>query len=165
MHIMIHLDNHLISETIYQLLITNGYDDVVVSGRSSTNGFTPHVLLVDIATLTHDLLVQYPQAKAFLIDDADMEPEKLCATLLSYTMHGVLTPHAGLQQVWIDNGSVKALRHDAGAISKTGRRKPSNTAPRVERQADYPGLTLSEPTVKAHLDTIFRKFNITSRSR
>ena len=55
MHIMIHLDNHLISETIYQLLITNGYDDVVVSGRSPTNGFTLHVLLVDITTLTHDL--------------------------------------------------------------------------------------------------------------
>ena len=128
MGIMIHLDNHLISETIYQALITNAYDDVVVDGRYPTGGFTPDVLLVDITTLTHDLLAQYPQARAFLIDNAGIEPEGLCAALLSYTMHGVLTPHAGLQQVWIDNGSVKALRHDPGAISKTVRRKPSSTA-------------------------------------
>ncbi len=102
---------------------------MVVSGRSPTNGFTLHVLLVDITTLTQDLLARYPQAKAFLIDDAGIGPEGLCATLLSYTMHGVLPPHAGLQQVWIDNGSVKALRHDAGAISKTRRRrKPSSAA-------------------------------------
>ena len=117
MHIMIHLDNHLIAETISQLLITNGYDDVVVSGGSPSNGFTPDVLLVDITTLTHDLLVQYPQAKAFLIDDTGIGPEGLCATLLSYTMHRILTPHAGLQQVWIDNGSVKALVQDTGVIS------------------------------------------------
>ena len=128
MNIMIHLDSHPTSEAIYQLLIMNGYDDVVVGGGSPTNGFTPHVLLVDITTLTHDLLARYPQATAFLIDDAGIEPEGLCATLLSYTMHGVLSPHAGLQQVWMDNGSVKASRHDAGAISKTGRRKPSSTA-------------------------------------
>lgn len=116
MNIMIHLDNHLVSETIYQLLIMNGYDDVVVGGGSPTNGFTPHVLLVDIATLTHDLLARYPQTKALLIDDPGIEPRRLCATLLSYRMHGILPPHAGLQQVWIDNGSVKALRHDTGAI-------------------------------------------------
>ena len=34
MTIVIHLGNQLMSEAIYQLLITNGYDDVVVSERS-----------------------------------------------------------------------------------------------------------------------------------
>ena len=121
MNILIHLDNQLISDAIYQLLMRSGYDDVVVSGRSPANGFTPHVLLVDITTLTHDLLARYPQATAFLIDDAGTEPEKLCAALLSYRMHGAFSPHAGLQQVWIDNGSVKTVLYDTGALSKTGK--------------------------------------------
>jgi hypothetical protein len=130
MNIMIHLGNQLMSEAIYQLLIRNGYDDVVASGRSSANGFTPHVLLVDITTLTYDLLAQYPQAKAFLIDDADIEAEKLYATLGSYKIGGTLSSHAGLQQVWVESGSVKASLHDTGAISKTGRRKPSSAVAR-----------------------------------
>ena len=135
MTILIDLGSQLMSEAIYQLLVTNGYDDVVVGGGSPNNGFTPDVLLVDVAMLTHDLLAQYPQAKALLIDDAGIEPEKLCATLLSYRMHGTFSPDAGLQQVWIDKGSVKALLQDTGALSKTGKsarsptgkRKPSGT--------------------------------------
>ena len=120
MNIMIHLESDLMSKAIYKLLITNAYADVVVGGRCPANGFTPDVLLVDITSLTHDLLAQYPQAKALLIDATGIEPEKLCATLLSHRMHGTFFPHAGLQQVWIDNGSVKALLHDTGVLSKTG---------------------------------------------
>jgi hypothetical protein len=130
MNIMIHLESDLISKTIYQLLITNAYDDVVVGARCPANRFTPDVLLVDITTLTHDLLAQYPQAKTFLIDDTGIEPEKLCATLLSYRMHGTFSPHGGLQQVWIDNGSVRALLHDTGALSKTGKSGRSPTGKR-----------------------------------
>jgi len=134
MNIMIHLDSQPISEAIYRLLMRSGCDDVVVSGRFPANGFTPQVLLVDITTLTHDLLARYPQTKALLIDDPGIEPGRLCATLLFYRMHGILPPHAGLQQVWIDNGSVKALRHDAGAIpikaSKAGSRRSSSASVR-----------------------------------
>jgi hypothetical protein len=40
MTILIDLGGELLSEAVYQLLITNGHDDVVVSGRSAVNGFT-----------------------------------------------------------------------------------------------------------------------------
>ena len=80
MHIGIHFGNHLMAEAIYQLLVKNGYDHVVTS--ESSNGFTPHVLLVDITTLKHDLLARYHEAKVLLIDTG-MEADKLCATLLS----------------------------------------------------------------------------------
>ncbi len=63
MNIAIHLSNQLLSEAIYQLLVTHGYDAVVMGGSSPTNGFTPHVLLVDSTTLKHDLLARYPRSK------------------------------------------------------------------------------------------------------
>ncbi len=95
MNIAIHLSNHLVSEAVYQLLVGNGYDHVVTSESPPPNGFTPDVLLVDIATLTQDLLVQHPEAKILLIDTG-IEQDKLCATLLSYRIHGILSPDTEL---------------------------------------------------------------------
>jgi DNA-binding NarL/FixJ family response regulator len=185
MHIGIHFGNHLMAEAIYQLLVKNGYDHVVTSGRPPTNGFTPDVLLVDITTLRQDLLAQYPEAKVLLMDTG-IEPEKLCATLLSYRIHGILSPDTELDlfkkalkvvsegQIWIDNGSVKDLLNDAGHISQKGR--ISHITGREQeviecvcqglRNSEIAGrLALSPHTVKAHLNRIFRKLNITSRSK
>ena len=58
MYIGIYLSNHLVSEAICQLLMKIGYDHVVTSGSSPPNGVIPDVLLVDIATLTQDLLAR-----------------------------------------------------------------------------------------------------------
>jgi DNA-binding NarL/FixJ family response regulator len=185
MNIEIHLNSHLMAEAVYQLLVKNGYDHVVTSERSPTNGFTPDVLLVDITTLRQDLLAQYPQAKVLLIDTG-IEPDKLCATLLSFRIHGILSPHTELHlfkkalkaisegQIWIDNGSVKALLDDAGDFSQKGRLSHITGREREVIECACQGLSnneiarrlaLSPHTVKAHLNRIFRKLNVTSRSK
>jgi LuxR family transcriptional regulator, positive regulator of biofilm formation len=185
MNILIDLGSELMAEAIYQLLVTNGYDDVVVSGRSRANGFTPQVILVDVTTVRHTLLSRYPEAKIILID-AGIEQEKLLTILLSHPIHGMLSTHTELHllkkalkavtegQIWIDNDSVKALLQDTGGLSKRG--KISGVTDRHQEIIGYvcqglsnkeiaQRLALSENTVKAHLNTIFRKFNITSRSK
>jgi len=185
MTIAIHLGSQLLSEAIQQLLARTGYDTVVVSGRPPTRGLTPDVLLVDSTTLRQDLLAHYPDAKVLLIDTG-MEPEQLCATLLSHRIHGVLSPHTEIHlfkkalmaisegQLWIDNRTVKALLHDAGNLSPKG--KISHITSREQEIIDCicqglsnkeiaKTLSLSEHTVKAHLSTIFKKFNVTSRSK
>ena len=183
MHIGIHFGNHLMAEAIYQLLVNNGYDHVV-TGESS-NGFTPHVLLVDSPTLKHGLLARYPDAKVLLMDTG-MEPDKLCTTLLSYRIHGVLPTHTDLPlfrkaltaigegKLWIDNGTVKALLHDAGNISPKGKISHITSREQEIIECICQGLsnkeiarklTLSPHTVRAHLNNIFSKLNVTSRSK
>ena len=172
MHIGVHLGSQLMSEAIYQLLACSGYDDVVVIGKSPTKGFIPQVLLIDSTMLRQDLLAQYPDAKVLLIDTG-MEPDKLCATLLSYRMHGTFAPDAGLQQVWIDNGAARPCSTTPGLSPRQGSQRDHRQGKgdhpvrlsSVEPQTDHPELTLSENTVKAHLNTIFRKFNVTRRSK
>ena len=185
MIILLHLGNQLMAEAIYQLLIANGYDDVVMSGRSPTNEPPPDVLFVDMTTLSHDLLAQYPHAKVLLIDTG-METEKLCAILRSYRIHGVLSPRTELQllkkalktvtqgEVWIDNALVKASLQDTGAISRSGKINGITNREQeiiacicrgLTNKEIAKRLTLSEHTVKSHLNRIYGKFNITSRTK
>jgi DNA-binding NarL/FixJ family response regulator len=182
MNILIDLGSHLMSEALYELLVRSGYERVVVS---PANGFAPDVILADSTTLRQDLHSQYPEAKLLLMD-AGMETERLCATLLSYPIHGVLSPNTELRlfkkaltavtqgQVWIDNGSVKSLLRGAGGISPKGRN--GHITGREQEIVEYicrglsnkeiaRHLALSENTVKSHLARIFRKLNVTSRSK
>ena len=77
-------------------------------------------------------------------------------------------------QIWIDNGSVKALLNNAGNISQKGR--ISHITGREQeiiecvcqglKNNEIAGrLALSPHTIKAHLNRIFRKLNITNRSK
>ena len=185
MHIAIHLSNHLMAEAIYQLLISNGYDDVAVLGASPPGGRTPQVLLVDPTTLREDLLARYPAAKVLLID-MGLEPEQLCIKLLSYPVHGVISSHAELHrfkkaliavskgQIWIDNESLRSLLEETGAISRQGKMRGVTDREKEITECICQGLSnkeiarrlgLSDHTVKSHLHTIFRKCNVTTRSK
>ena len=113
MTILIDLDNQHIAEAIRQLLVANGRD-AVVAGEASSGSVIPDVLLVDITTLRYDLLARYPRARAFLIEDAGIGPQRLCRVLLSYGTRGVLPPHPGLRRVRINHGAVKASFRMAG---------------------------------------------------
>ena len=185
MNIVIHLSNQFIAETISQLLVTNGYDAVAVDGGSSTNGFVPDVLLVDVASVRHTRLAQYQNAKVLLMDTGT-EPEKLFTTLLCHAVHGILAPPTGLhllkealtavteEQTWIYNKAVKALLDDTGTISSAGtisrisdREKEIIELVRqgLRNKEIAERLAVSEYTVKKHLNNIFRKLHITRRSK
>jgi DNA-binding NarL/FixJ family response regulator len=185
MAILIDLGNHLMAEALSQLLIRAGCDDVVRSDWAPAPGLMPDVILVDSTTLKQELLTRYPQAKVLLIDTGT-QPEDLPALLLTYRIHGILSPATEPHllkkalrvvregQIWIDNASVKAVLHDSGALSPKG--KISHVTGRQEEviASISEGLSnkeiarrfgLSEHTVKAHLNRIYRKLGVTSRSQ
>ena len=186
MTIFIDLSNCLMAEALSQLLERSAYDHVVTSGRSPANGFIPDILLVDSTTLGHELLARYPEAKVLLIDTG-IAREDLQVLLLTYRIHGILSPETELYllkkalaavsegELWIDNGSVKTLLHGPDVISMTG--KQISTITDREREliaCTCQGLTnrqiaerlgLSPHTVKAHLYRIYRKLNVTNRSK
>jgi DNA-binding NarL/FixJ family response regulator len=184
MTIAIHLSSQLMAQALCQLLQKSGYT-VVTDGGPPTKGSIPNILLVDIHTLSHALVMRYPDARVLLIDTG-LGSEELTSALLSYRVHGVLSPHAELHlfkkaltainegQIWIDNGSVKALFHDARDVSQEGNSNHITGRQQEIIECVCQGLsnneiarklTLSPHTVKAHLNTIFKKCNVTSRSK
>ncbi len=181
MNILIHVSSNLIANAIRQLLVGE-YHHIMVNGTSPANEVTPDVLLVDSGTLSHRLIDQHPAAKILLVDSG-MEKEKLCTTLLTYRIHGILSPDTELPlfkkalktvsegQIWIDNASVKAVLHHKGAISRAGdisSREEELIACVCEglhNKEIARRLCISVHTVKAHLQRIFKKLNIRSRSQ
>ena len=151
MKILIHLGNHLIAEAISQLLIRNGYESVVANSNPKSNAFSPDTVMVDIQTLDQQFLARYPDAKVFLIDTG-LEKERIIAALLSYKIHGVLSPHTELElfkkaltvvsqgQIWVDNSTVVAFLHDSGTLSKTGRIREHYAAREGDHRLCLPGV-------------------------
>ena len=185
MNILIHLGNHLISEAISQLLVKNGYESVVTGNSPRSSGYKPDILMVDIHTIDQQIIARYPDAKVFLIDTG-LEKERIIAALLSYKIHGVLSPRTELEllkkaltvvsqgQIWVDNSTIMAFLHDSGALSTTGRIGAITL--REKEIIDYvcqgysnneiaDTLNLSKHTVKAHLNRIFKKLNVAGRRK
>ncbi len=185
MKILIHLGNHLIAEAISQLLARNGYENVITGSSPRVATYKPEIVMVDIQTLNQQFLSQFPEAKVFLIDTG-LEKERIIAALLSYKIHGVLSPRTELElfkkaltvvsqgQIWVDNSTVVAFLHESGSLSKTGR--IGSITAREKEIIDYvcqgysnneiaDALALSRHTIKAHLNRIFKKLNVNGRRK
>jgi DNA-binding NarL/FixJ family response regulator len=177
----------LISEAISQLLGRNGYESLSLAPGESPRSaaFKPDILMVDIHTIEQQFLSGYPDAKVFLIDTG-LEQERIIAALLSYKIHGVLSPRTELDlfkkaltvvsqgEIWVDNSTVMAFLHDSGTLTKTGR--IGTITLREKEVIDFvcqgcsnneiaDALHLSKHTVKAHLNRIFKKLNVTGRRK
>ena len=186
MNVLVSLSSNILSEGIYNLLTKNGRK-AAVAGRNggAPEGFAPDVILVDIASVGRGLFTSHPGAKVLLIDTG-VEKEKIVNTLFAYQLHGVLSVDTELPlfdkalqvvadgQIWVDNSTLKAFLRE-GAAPPPVQRGSGVTEREKEiielvcrgwsnrEIATY--LSLSEHTIKAHLNRIFRKCNATSRSK
>jgi len=186
MNVLVNLCSCLLSEGISSLLMNNGYQCVAtMQDRLLPEGFLPNVILVDINTINRDLFSSFPRAKVLLMDTG-VEKEKIVTALLSFPTHGVLSVSTELPlfkkalevvnegQIWVDNSMLKAFLHQGPSIQPTA--KGDGVTGREKEIIDYvcrgctnkeiaASLSLSEHTVKAHLNRIFKKFNTSSRSK
>lgn len=140
---------------------------------------------MDHNNINQKLFSKYPESKVILLDTG-LKQDDIIATLLSYKLSGVLSAHTDPRlfkkalkvvsegQVWIDNSNLKALLHSAGLISKTG--KIGHISEREKEIIELVSqgyrnkeiasrLSVSDQTVKAHLNRIYRKFNVSNRSQ
>jgi len=186
MNVLVSLCSCLVSEGIVSLLSSHGHQGIVGTHvRSIPNDFLPDVILVDTNTISRSLFTSFPRAKVLILDTG-MEKEKIVAALLSFPTHGVLSidTEVGLfkkalkvvdeGQIWVDNDTLKAFLHQGPSVQPAA--KADDVTERERQIIDFvcqgytnreiaASLSLSEHTVKAHLNRIFRKFKTTSRSK
>lgn len=187
MNVLISLKSRVISEALYDVLRREDDCSSYFLSEQGSAAFDcrPDVIAVDHESLSQEFISRWPEAKLILLDTG-LQQEEIITLLLSYKLHGVLSPGADTSlmkkalkvvhegQIWIDNDSLKALLYKAGTISRSGR--IDNVSNREQQIMDQIALGrknkeiasqlfMSEQTVKAHLSRIFKKFNVSSRTQ
>lgn len=183
MNILIDISNQLVSEALKYLLNTSGYDQVALHSAGIMDDFSPDIILVD--TVRIENIQTHPRAKIILMDTG-VEKDRLIMLLLSHKVHGLLSTRTepqvlkkvfkavGEGQFWTDDTTIMAFLKDSGLIARSG--KINGITDREKEIIDLVvqghankeiamQLSLTENTVKAHLGSIFRKFDTPSRSK
>jgi DNA-binding NarL/FixJ family response regulator len=186
MNVLVCLSSNILSEGICNLLVKNGHKAAVAGHNEAVSeGFAPDVILVDIASAGRRSLTSHPGAKVLLVDTG-VEKEKIINTLCAYQLHGVLSVDTELPlfdkalhvvadgQIWVDNNTLKVFLREGAA--PTAAQRVGNVTEREKEIIELvcrgwsnreiaAHLSLSEHTIKAHLNRIFRKCNASSRSK
>jgi DNA-binding NarL/FixJ family response regulator len=184
--VLLALNSTIYSEGI-KLLLSNGSDEgvkFVIYDLSSLGDLKPDIILTDGSGLDLSLLSAYA-AKVVIIDNG-LSNEDIIFLATSCRVDGFISPNHGVKlfqkalvlvsqgEAWIDNHTLRCLLNLRGANAS---RKKGDLFSERERQvvdhvcAGYANkevaskLNISEQTVKAHLNRIFRKLGITSRSQ
>jgi DNA-binding NarL/FixJ family response regulator len=187
MELIIRLKSQLLREALHELLknASPGWEPVTSPDSCEGCDFHPDLVIVDLPSLTEEIYSQWPEAKVVLLDTG-LEENQILGTLLSYKLSGIISTctnlelfrkaveviHAG--QVWIDNGKIKALiqNHESIVSMKTLQSISNKERQIIEliskglKNKDIADLlAISEQTVKAHLNRIFRKVKVSNRSQ
>ncbi len=186
MNILINITNRLLCEGLCELLKKDEDSQIICQWDNNKIFFhKPDLILVDINNLNPKLFSLYPDSKIILID-IGIKQEEIISALLSYKIYGVISTYTDLKlfkkalkvvfdgQIWISNSTLKEFLHNEGLISKSG--KINSLTMREREIIEYicqgynnkkiaSMLSLSEQTIKAHLNRIFRKFNVSNRSQ
>jgi len=191
MNILITLSNYLFCEAIKNLLTIqnshNGWDPFVIEcgGTLKSEEFIPDIILVDFFSLEQKLLSRYPDAKVLLINTG-LDHKVIASLMYSFKIAGVLAVKTDINlllralkavsnnEIWLDNEHVKALLHKEALVPKGY--EMNVVTPREQEVIECVSVGLSnreiasklfvsEQTVKAHLNRIFKRFNVASRSK
>lgn len=192
-NLVIALNNILFSSGVKNLL--NGDRSIrVVEILKSGSQYSPEmlekinpdVIIVDFTSLYNAFPVDYPAAhKKFILIDTDCGRENIVSAVLAKRVSGVLlgdtTPALLIKaikavakgDVWIDKSTVKNLLFGISALKRNTTVRLTNKEKEIVNLISQ-GFTnkeiakkihISEPTVKTHLNRVFRKLDIRNRAQ
>jgi DNA-binding NarL/FixJ family response regulator len=145
----------------------------------------PDVVLVDFTTLYNAFSDTDTSKTGFILLDTDCGRDNIVSAILKKKLKGVLLSDAtptllkkGIKavakgEVWIDKTTVKTLLYGINALKKTKTATLSNREKEIvaligqgyRNKEIASKLFISEPTVKTHLQRIFKKLDIKNRSQ
>jgi len=191
--VMVAFSNMLFSEGITRILEndnTINVKEILAAGSSCTdeklNAVNPDVVLVDFTTLYN----AFPNHESvnnrrFILIDTECGRDNIVTAILRKNLKGVLLGDSTPDQlakaikavvkdeIWIDKTTVKNILYGINALQK------DKTAHLSEKEKEVVNLVskgytnkeaakklhISEPTVKTHLNHIFRKLEIKNRAQ
>ena len=187
MKVYINMSSRLLSQALEKVLHTNGNEFQTWNEykKKSSEDSVPDIVIVDVYTINKKIFIQNPESKVVLID-LGLKRDELLTTLISYKLHGVISTTTDVElfkkalkvvyegQIWLSHETMKTFLHNSETVHKKGkidgltnREKQiiSCVCQGYNNKKIASNLSVSEQTIKAHLNRIFRKFNISNRSQ
>lgn len=185
MKLLIKMSSILVSTALQDILRKKvGNCKVVadVEGKDISD-FEPDLILVDFSSLERHQFQRWPDAKVVLLDTG-IDENQLVSKLVYYKLNGIISTRTNLKlfkkalqeifagHIWIDNSKLKALVHNHESIKEMQSMESFSHKERqiigfisqgFKNREIATALAISEQTVKAHLNRIFRKVKVTNR--
>lgn len=182
MIILVNLASKLLSEAILNILKLS-YDNVFLSTDQKLTH--PDIIIVDHIILRSEIFNKYPNSKVVLLDTG-LTKEQLISCILGFKLSGVISLQTDLQlflkaikvikegQLWISNDLLKVIleynyhkKESSITINLTEKEREiiEYICKGYRNKQIAERLFLSEQTVKAHINRIFKKLQLNNRAQ
>jgi len=181
MKVLLNFKNKLVTQAFYNFI--KNIEEFIPCTVEEKGCEDPEIILTDFYSLNSEIFSKYPESKVVLVDTG-IEPNLLLKTLIQYKIAGIIALYTDLElfkkalkvinegQIWLDNKYLKRLVYNFENLNIkkfpiTPKEKEiiSLVCKGLSNKEIAYNLNISEQTVKAHLNRIFRKFNIQSRTQ
>lgn len=147
--------------------------------------FEPDFLITDVYTIKQKRPAGLARAKTVFLDYG-LSKDSIACMIITNKIDGIMTPDTDMRlllkafqaisngQIWIDNCKIKALVNFAdnskdsviaGSLSNKEREIVINISQGLTNKEIASQLFISEQTVKTHINSIFKKLNVTRRTQ
>ncbi|MFA5353954.1 MAG: response regulator transcription factor [Thermodesulfovibrionales bacterium] len=185
LNVLLLIGNKLYGEAIKSLLSEEkeSFARFAVYCGRTLRGQKPDFVVADDKIMDQRLFLRYPEAKVLVVDNG-LSPEDIRFIAAQFKINGVISSQAGTAnfrraletihngEFWLEPEMIGRLIHNDTAKLQTVRSMIASEREKVIIDYVLAGyanreiaaqLQLSEHTVKAHLNNIYRKFRISSR--
>lgn len=187
MTILVYLSNTLLREALEEQMRRDpaGWQAISCNEAARFACVKPELVVVDASNLEHEIFTRWPDAK-FILLDTGVPLEEMVRMLCIYRLDGIISTDTDFMlfkravqvvldgQVWIDNEKLKALLRSKAARSGksvierlTDREKQimEKIVAGCRNREIADRLCICEQTVKSHINRIFSKLGVKSRSQ
>ncbi|MSM40165.1 MAG: hypothetical protein GJT30_11160 [Geobacter sp.] len=187
MKIVISLGSFLLEKALQDQLqeVPEVTDVVLLNSTSTPETFDPDFLITDVYTIKQKRPACLSGAKMVFLDYG-LSEDSIACLIITNKIDGIMTPDTDIQlllkafhamkkgQMWIDNCKIKALVNFAdnskdsviaGSLSNKEREIVINISQGLTNKEIASQLFISEQTVKTHINSIFKKLNVTRRTQ
>lgn len=182
MDILLYFTSRMLNELFYDFLKSASKD--IVPHLNTEKSVNPDIILLDYNALDKELLNKFPKNKLVLIDTA-LKKEQLISALAVFKLAGIIAVETDKNlfikalrvindgQVWIDNKLLKNFinnlnlnnNKNSNDLSEQEKKITKLVCQGLSNKEIAVNLSISEQTVKSHLNRIFKKLNVNNRAQ
>lgn len=182
MDILLYFTSRMLNELFYDFLKSASKD--IVPHLNTEKSVNPDIILLDYNALDKELLNKFPKNKLVLIDTA-LKKEQLISALAVFKLAGIIAVETDKNlfikalrvindgQVWIDNKLLKNFinnlnlnnNKNSNGLSEQEKKITKLVCQGLSNKEIAVNLSISEQTVKSHLNRIFKKLNVNNRAQ